>query len=178
MNTAGRIAPAGVRRAQTRRLSEAPDSEDGPDPIAGARAAIRTGPAGLQAPDIAGLLPEPAVAALIDHAARIGASDLFFSFNDNHVAVAVRHLGIVRLVTVLTTEHGRRCVSYIKVMAGMDLAEQRRPLDGRWVREDTTFLFGDKEGEEETPLIPPCPSVGRIDLRVSTIPTLHGEDMA
>ena len=64
------------------------------------------------------------------------ASDLFFSFNDNHVGVSVRHLGIVRLLTMLTPEQGRRCTSYIKVMAGMDLAEQRRPLDGRWVRGD------------------------------------------
>src|SRR5262249_32011448 len=37
---------------------------------------------------------------------------------------------------------------------------QRRPLDGRWVR-----------GDE-------APGVGRVDLRVSTIPTLHGEDLA
>ena len=81
------------------------------------------------------------MAGLIDHAVRMGASDLFFGFNDNHVAVSVRHLGIVRLVTILATEHGRRCTSYIKAMAGMDLAEQRRPLDGRWVR-----------GEEIVPL--------------------------
>ena len=80
------------------------------------------------------MLPEAAVAALIDHAVKMPASDLFFSCNDNHVAVSVRHLGIVRLLTVLTPEQGRRCTSYIKVMAGMDLAEQRRPLDGRWVK--------------------------------------------
>ena len=154
------------------------------------------GPGELRAPDIAGLLPEPAVAGLIDHAARIGASDLFFSYNDNHVAVSVRHLGIVRLVTVLATDHGRRCTSYIKAMAGMDLAEQRRPLDGRWVREHDTFLFGDddeddpddddedEDDEEIWPELrtkrqrPSGTGAGRIDLRVSTIPTLHGEDMA
>ncbi len=85
------------------------------------------------APNVAGLLPESAVATLIDHAVRMPASDLFFSINDNHVGVSVRHLGIVRLLTMLTPEQGRRCSSYIKVMAGMDLAEQRRPLDGRWV---------------------------------------------
>ncbi len=131
------------------------------------------------------------MAALIDHAARIGASDLFFAYNENHVAVSVRHLGIVRLVTVLAMEHGRRCTSYIKAMAGMDLAEQRRPLDGRWVRGEEVFLFGDDEGdedeeddgEEETwPELqrrsPTVTGAGRIDLRVSTIPTLHGEDMA
>ncbi len=88
------------------------------------------------------------------------ASDMFFSINDNHVGVSVRHLGIVRLLTILTPEQGRRCTSYIKVMAGMDLAEQRRPLDGRWV-------CGDNGN-----------AAGRVDLRISTIPTLHGEDLA
>jgi len=106
------------------------------------------------------MLPETAVATLIHHAAKMPASDLFFSCNDNHVAVSVRHLGIVRLLTVLTPELGRRCTSHIKVMAGMDLAEQRRPLDGRWVKAD------DPAG------------AGRIDLRVSTIPTLYGEDLS
>jgi len=100
------------------------------------------------------------VSALIEHAVKMPASDLFFSFNDNHVGVSVRHLGIVRLLTILTPEQGRRCASYIKVMAGMDLAEQRRPLDGRWVR-----------GEDGV-------GAGRVDLRVSTIPTLYGEDVA
>jgi type II secretory ATPase GspE/PulE/Tfp pilus assembly ATPase PilB-like protein len=138
----------------------------------------------IRAPDIAGLRPDSAVAALVDHAARLGASDLFFSFNDNHVAVSVRHLGIVRLLTIITTEHGRRCTSYIKVMAGMDLAEQRRPLDGRWVHEDDNFIAGEREDDDDNDGDKPGisrltgPSVGRIDLRVSTIPTLHGEDMA
>ena len=119
--------------------------------------AAATSPSG---PNVAGLLPESAVATLIDYAVRMPASDLFFSINDNHVGVSVRHLGIVRLLTMLTPEQGRRCTSYIKVMAGMDLAEQRRPLDGRWVR-----------GEEGV-------GAGRVDLRISTIPTLYGEDLA
>ena len=117
-------------------------------------------PANLHAPNVAGLLPEAAVTALIDHAVKMPASDLFFSINDKHVGVSVRHLGIVRLLTILTPEQGQRCTSYIKAMAGMDLAEQRRPLDGRWVR-----------GEDSV-------GAGRVDLRVSTIPTLHGEDLS
>ncbi len=194
MSAVGRIAPASVRRVPTRRPPGpvAPATE----PVSAIPAGDAHGPGEHRAPDIAGLLPEPAVAALIDHAARMGASDLFFGFNDNHVAVSVRHLGIVRLVTILATEHGRRCTSYIKAMAGMDLAEQRRPLDGRWVRGGETFLFGDDDEEDEDededgddagdevawPELqrrsPPVTGAGRIDLRVSTIPTLHGEDMA
>jgi type II secretory ATPase GspE/PulE/Tfp pilus assembly ATPase PilB-like protein len=107
-------------------------------------------------PNVGGMMPENAVAALIDHAVKLPASDLFFGINENHVAVSVRHLGIVRLMTVLTTEQGKRCVAYIKAMAGMDLAETRRPLDGRWVRQ--------------------ADATSRVDMRISTIPTLHGED--
>jgi type II secretory ATPase GspE/PulE/Tfp pilus assembly ATPase PilB-like protein len=110
-----------------------------------------------QGPNVAGLLPEIAVGHLIDHSVKMPASDLFISQNDNHVAVSARHLGIVQLLTVLTPDQGRRMISYIKVMAGLDLAESRRPLDGRWVRGD----------EPAT----------RVDLRVSTIPTLYGEDV-
>jgi type II secretory ATPase GspE/PulE/Tfp pilus assembly ATPase PilB-like protein len=192
MSAVGRVAPASVRRTPTRRLPEPVGPATEPVPPAPAGVGVSTGPGGHRAPDIAGLLPEPAVAALIDHAARMGASDLFFGFNDNHVAVSVRHLGIVRLVTILAMEHGRRCTSYVKAMAGMDLAEQRRPLDGRWVRGEEVFLFGDDDEDDEDEdddgdevawpelqrRMPTVTGAGRIDLRVSTIPTLHGEDMA
>src|SRR4051794_30208879 len=111
----------------------------------------------LDGPNVYGMVPEAAVATLIDHAVKLPASDLYIGANENHVAVSVRHLGIVRLLTIISPDLGRRCISYIKAMAAMDLAETRRPLDGRWVR----------QGE----------GVGRVDLRISTIPTLYGEDM-
>ena len=98
-----------------------------------------------------------AVATLIDHAVKLPASDLYFGVNENHVAISVRHLGIVRLLTIVSPELGKRCISYLKAMAGMDLSESRRPLDGRWVRQ--------AEGES------------RVDMRLSTIPTLYGEDV-
>ena len=114
-------------------------------------------PQNLDGPNVYGMVPEAAVAALIDHAVKLPASDLYIGANENHVAVSVRHLGIVRLLTILSPDLGRRCISYIKAMAAMDLAETRRPLDGRWVR----------QGE----------GTNRVDLRISTIPTLYGEDM-
>ena len=191
MSAVGRIAPASVRRLPTRRLPEpvAPATEPGPAHPRGRDAA---GPGEHRAPDIAGLLPEPAVAALIDHAARMGASDLFFGFNDNHVAVSVRHLGIVRLVTILAIEHGRRCTSYIKAMAGMDLAEHAGPwtVAGCAGRKCSSSAMTTKDDEDEDDdgdevtwpelqrRMPTVTGAGRIDLRVSTIPTLHGEDMA
>jgi general secretion pathway protein E len=187
MSAVGRIAPPQARRVVPSRrtllldvtaIEPDPTSSNGPV----ADQSVHSGE--IRAPDTAGLRPDLAVAALVDHAARLGASDLFFSFNDNHVAVSVRHLGIVRRLTLLTTEHGRRCTSFIKAMAGMDLAEQRRPLDGRWVREDNDVVAGERNGDDDDDEDQPRritatgPGIGRIDLRVSTIPTLHGEDMA
>ena len=110
-----------------------------------------------KSPMIAGLGPEAAVGALIDYAISLPASDLFFSTQEKHVAVSVRHLGVIQLLTVLPSETGKRCMAHLKAMASMDVTEQRRPLDGRWVR--------DVAGQE------------RVDLRINTIPTLYGEDV-
>jgi type II secretory ATPase GspE/PulE/Tfp pilus assembly ATPase PilB-like protein len=189
MNAVGRIVPAGARRvaagvARTR-------AEVGALPEQAATRSIEGPPGGsdgIRCLDVAESPPDSGVATLVDHAAWLGASDLFFAFNDNHVAVSVRHLGIVRLLTILTTDQGRRFTSYIKAMAGMDLAEQRRPLDGRWVRESEIGLRGDRPDDNEesaeigyqqpTPASPAGQCPRRIDLRVSTMTTLHGEDMA
>jgi type II secretory ATPase GspE/PulE/Tfp pilus assembly ATPase PilB-like protein len=188
MNAVARIAPANVRRFPANRKagSAGPAIEPELDGATGSNNRVSDGADEIRAPDVAGLRADSAVGTLVNHAARLGASDLFFSYNDNHVAVSIRHLGIVRLLTILATEHGRRCTSYIKAMAGMDLAEQRRPLDGRWVREDGVRLVrererdgeNDEEDDQTTVSALDMPGVGRIDLRVSTIPTLHGEDMA
>ena len=47
-----------------------------------------------------------------EHAAKLPASDLFFTVNENHMAVQVRHFGMMRLLTILSSDLGRRCVSY------------------------------------------------------------------
>jgi general secretion pathway protein E len=126
---------------------------------AAAATAVQAGPQTqkLDGPNVYGMVPEAAVATLIDHAVALPASDLYLGANENHVAVSVRHLGIARLLTILSPELGKRCISYIKAMAGMDLAETRRPLDGRWVRQ--------------------ADGASRVDIRISSIPTLHGEDL-
>ena len=100
--------------------------------------------------------PEEAVARLVQHGADLQVSDLFFTSHDHHVAVQARHLGILRLLSILPLELGRRCMAHIKVMAGMDVAERRRPQDGRWIYQPGAG--------------------GAIDLRINIIPTLHGED--
>jgi type II secretory ATPase GspE/PulE/Tfp pilus assembly ATPase PilB-like protein len=102
--------------------------------------------------------PERAVAALLERALAMRASDLFFAGNEGYAAVQVRHLGLVRPLTLLPAELGQRCVAHVKAMAGMNTAEHRRPQDGRWVHDTAAG--------------------GRVDLRVSTVPTLYGEDCA
>jgi type II secretory ATPase GspE/PulE/Tfp pilus assembly ATPase PilB-like protein len=104
--------------------------------------------------------PETAVAQLVREATTLGASDLFFSAASGHVLVQMRHLGIVRPLSLLPSDHGRRCLAHVKAKAQMDISERRRPQDGRWIF--------DEEG---------APELG-VDLRINAIPTLHGEDLA
>jgi type II secretory ATPase GspE/PulE/Tfp pilus assembly ATPase PilB-like protein len=104
--------------------------------------------------------PENAVFQLVREAVHLGASDLFFSAAPNHVLVQMRHLGIVRPLSVLPVDHGRRCLAHVKASASMDTSERRRPQDGRWIFE------------------PDDAADSGVDLRINAIPTLHGEDLA
>jgi len=107
--------------------------------------------------EIQDLEPDAAVADLIERSIALPASDLFFATDADCVQVSARHLGVVRPLVSFPTDHGRRLMSHIKAMAGMDLTAKRHPLDGRWIHERS--------------------SGRKIDLRINTIPTLDGEDM-
>lgn len=106
--------------------------------------------------DLVGKEPEQVVPELIEHAARLHVSDLYFNADEDGVEVAARHLGVLRQLGNLNLDLGRRCIYYIKTMADMNISERRRPLDGRW-------LFSRLSGR-------------RLDLRINTIPTMYGED--
>jgi type II secretory ATPase GspE/PulE/Tfp pilus assembly ATPase PilB-like protein len=108
--------------------------------------------------DVSRLPAERAVDALIDHAVDMGASDLFLVSNEEHLAVLVRHLGIIRPISIDSLDLGKRILSHIRANAGMDLTERRRPVDGRWI-------WRGPEGE-------------MVDLRINVIPTMYGEDAA
>jgi type II secretory ATPase GspE/PulE/Tfp pilus assembly ATPase PilB-like protein len=107
--------------------------------------------------DLKGKEPEVAVPYMIEFAAERRISDVFFNTNEEDVEVAVRHYGILRSVTRLTADIGRRCISYVKTLADMNISERRRPMDGRW-------LFHRRSGSP-------------LDLRINTLPTLYGEDL-
>lgn len=107
--------------------------------------------------ELANLAPEAAVDLLLEHSAIAEISDLSFCTNENHVVVLVRYLGLMRKLSTLSLEQGRRCLSHIKALAGMDITEKRRPLDGRWIHRRTNGKT--------------------LDLRLNSLPTIHGEDL-
>lgn len=108
--------------------------------------------------DVSKLAPEKAIQKLIDHAVDMGASDLFLLSNEQHVAAFVRHLGIILPISVESPDNGKRILTHIRNMAGMDLNDRRRPADGRWI-------YKADDGDS-------------VDMRINTIPTMYGEDMA
>ncbi|HEX4129422.1 MAG TPA: GspE/PulE family protein [Pirellulales bacterium] len=99
---------------------------------------------------------ESTVAGFIERAVELRASDLFFTSDENHVGVLARRLGSMMELAQLSTPDGRRCMNHIKAMSGLDLAERRRALDGRWIYH--------RQGHN-------------VDLRINALPTLYGEDL-
>jgi type II secretory ATPase GspE/PulE/Tfp pilus assembly ATPase PilB-like protein len=106
--------------------------------------------------DFTNQTPEQAVAALLDYVAALNASDLFIGTNEQDVTIGMRHLGVVRPIARTSLDEGRRWMLHIKALAGIPLDVRRRPNEGRWLRVH--------------------PDGRKSDLRISTIPTLHGED--
>lgn len=102
--------------------------------------------------------PESTVRYFVEQAVAMQASDMFLTSEAHCVRVQVRHMGAMRVLHEMSTSDGRRCMNYVKTASGMDLVERRRPCDGRWI-------YYNSDGE-------------RRDLRINTIPTLHGEDFS
>ncbi|NLJ35537.1 MAG: Flp pilus assembly complex ATPase component TadA [candidate division WS1 bacterium] len=94
------------------------------------------------------------VQEIVKDAVREGASDIHIEPRGEQVIVRYRRDGQLAVVTRLPHDMHRFVLSRIKVMAGEDIAETRKPQDGRFA----TMV-------DERP----------IDLRVSTLPTFWGE---
>ena len=92
--------------------------------------------------------------ALLTQASRDGASDIHIEAFETHSAVRFRVDGTLRDVLQPRRELHSALVSRIKIMASLDIAEKRLPQDGR-----ITLRIGGKP----------------MDVRVSTLPTGHGE---
>ena len=141
--------------------------------------------------DVQGLPAEAAVHRLINHAVVMKASDLCLLAHEDFLQISVRHLGILRQIGLVSPDRGRQFTQHIKAQSGLDVAEHRQPQDGRWLYEP------DEESDEAEPstddpaggMAENAPSGvihldtdskhedAAVDLRISTIPTLYGEDM-
>jgi general secretion pathway protein E len=93
---------------------------------------------------------------LIHKAVESSASDIHIEPFENNLKVRYRIDGILQDVDAPPARSATAVVSRIKIMANLNIAECRLPQDGRF----KVRVFG-KE----------------LDLRVSTVPTMHGESV-
>ena len=96
------------------------------------------------------------VNALLSDAVKRGASDIHFEPEEGFLRFRYRIDGVLRQVRSLHKNYWSALAVRLKVMSGMDIAETRAPQDGRI----SLSLSG-----------------RAIDFRVSTIPTVHGENI-
>ncbi|MDQ2917059.1 MAG: type II secretion system ATPase GspE [Pseudomonadota bacterium] len=96
------------------------------------------------------------VSLLITNALDMRASDIHIEPFENRLIVRYRIDGVLHEVESPPRRLSAAVISRIKIMASLDIAERRLPQDGR--------IRLRVQGKE-------------IDLRVSTVPTMHGESV-
>jgi general secretion pathway protein E len=96
------------------------------------------------------------VSLIITNALDMRASDIHFEPFENRLIVRYRIDGVLHEVESPPRRLSAAVISRIKIMAMLDIAERRLPQDGR--------IRLRVQGKE-------------IDLRVSTVPTMHGESV-
>ena len=104
-------------------------------------------------------IPHPIVEAtdrMLKEALSVGTSDIHLEAYENRSEVRYRIDGVLQPVISFTPEQGSAVVKRIKVMANMDIAQERVPQGGR-----ISLALGDR----------------RYDLRVSIVPVGAGESV-
>ncbi len=96
------------------------------------------------------------VNALLTDAVKRGASDIHFEPEEGFLRFRYRIDGVLRQIRSIHKSYWSAIAVRVKVMAGMDIAEVRAPQDGR-----ISLTFSGRP----------------IDFRVSTLPTVHGENI-
>lgn len=96
------------------------------------------------------------VSLIITHALEMRASDIHIEPFENRLIVRYRVDGVLHEAESPPRRLSAAVISRIKIMANLDIAERRLPQDGR--------IRLRAQGKE-------------IDLRVSTVPTMHGESV-
>jgi len=94
------------------------------------------------------------VDSIIAQSQKYNCSDIHIEAREKDIRVRFRIDGRLQDFQELPSDIHTALVSRLKIMANMDIAETRRPQDGR-------ILFNSQ--------------LGRLDLRISTYPTLYGE---
>lgn len=94
------------------------------------------------------------VETILSFAIKARASDIHIEPQESRTRIRYRIDGILTEKLVLPREVHGSVVSRIKILADMKIDEKRLPQDGRF-----TFRVGSEE----------------VDLRISTLPTVHGE---
>ncbi len=93
---------------------------------------------------------------ILDTALKRRASDVHFEPQADGLVVRLRVDGVLHHLTTVPTSRKPGIISRIKILGDMDIAEKRLPQDGR-----ATYVSDDKE----------------VDLRIASIPTVHGENI-
>jgi len=91
---------------------------------------------------------------IMNDSIKLGASDIHIEHSEKQLRVRVRVDGLMQEIMKISKANAMALISRFKVMAGIDIAESRKPQDGR-------FEF---KGNEK-----------KVDLRVSTYPSAYGE---
>ncbi len=94
------------------------------------------------------------VNAIISEAIRYGASDIHIEAKTKYSVIRYRIDGMLHAKIKIPSDLHAAVISRIKILARMDIAERRRPQDGRITVKAGTRI---------------------VDLRVSSLPTINGE---
>jgi len=94
------------------------------------------------------------VNAVISEAIRYGASDIHIEAKTKYTVIRYRIDGMLHAKIKIPADLHPAVISRIKILAKMDIAERRRPQDGRITVKSGTRL---------------------VDMRVSSLPTINGE---
>ncbi|MBY4595841.1 type II secretion system ATPase GspE [bacterium BD-1] len=146
--------PSDIEKALIRLLDEAPTGEEGDE-----RSELE-GDAGDFVEHLRDLASEAPVIrlvnAIIGRVIELRASDIHLEPFDDGLHVRYRVDGVLLPGDVVPTRLGAAVSSRVKLLAHLDIAERRLPQDGR--------IKTRVKGRE-------------LDLRVSTVPTVHGESV-
>ena len=94
---------------------------------------------------------------MIQNAVHARATDIHIEPFDGRVAIRIRVDGMLRDIPSPPVQMSKAIISRVKILSGLNIAERRLPQDGR-----ARIRINEH----------------RLDLRIATIPTVHGEAVA